>query len=226
MGISQDIRRRSMLAEHVENLLRRAALLGACVELAIRVGTCPTLAKAVVALAVHLLRTGYLCQVALTLVYILATLHHDGTQAQFDEPQGCKQSARTSPHHYHLTPLGHIRIMYTLILVVMGLLVDVGAHLQINEDGTLAGIDATTQDAQGCQRAHVEALSLGHILAQGTLVGCYMGLDTYLILFNHGLLLACKEVVDLGNLVLVEPLRQSLTGLGLNIGVDIGPHLL
>ena len=62
-----------MLAEHVQNLLDGTALLGTGIKLAVGIGACPTLAKAVVALAIHLLRLGYQRQILLTFTNVLAT---------------------------------------------------------------------------------------------------------------------------------------------------------
>ena len=81
MSVSQDIRRGTMLAEYIENLLYRATLLTACIELAIRIGTCSTLAKAVIALCINLLCLCDLGQILLTFMDILTTFQHNRTQA-------------------------------------------------------------------------------------------------------------------------------------------------
>ena len=57
MGIGKDGRRGTVLSEHIENLIRIATLLAARVEFAVAICTSAALAKAVVALIIHLLRT-------------------------------------------------------------------------------------------------------------------------------------------------------------------------
>ena len=84
MGISQNGCRSTMLAKHTQNLLDRAALLRAGVELAVAVGTGSAFTKTIVALAVHLLCASYLCQILFTLVNVLSTLQYYRTQAQLN----------------------------------------------------------------------------------------------------------------------------------------------
>ena len=90
MGISQDVGRGTVLAEHVQNLLYRTAFLGTGIKLTVGVGPCATLAKTVVALAIYPLGLCYLRQVLLAFMHILATLQDDGAQPQFYQPQGSK----------------------------------------------------------------------------------------------------------------------------------------
>ena len=174
-----------MLAEHVQNLLRRPAFLRARIQLAVRIGSCPTLAKAVVALSVHLLRLSYQRQVLLPLVHVLAALQHHWSQAQLDEPQRRKQSPGACAHDDDLRRLRHVLIVRPLVGVVLRLLVDVGTHLQVDKDGALAGVDAPAQHAQCGQRTHVQAILAGHPLAQRLLVSGHMGLNPKLKLLNH-----------------------------------------
>ena len=75
-----------MLTEHIEDLVYIASFLAPCIELAIRVGTSPTLTKTVVALCIHLLGLGDVGQIFLTLMHVLSSLQHDGSQAQFYQP--------------------------------------------------------------------------------------------------------------------------------------------
>ena len=98
VGISQDVGGCPMLTEDVEYLLYGATLLGARIELAVRVGSCPTLAKAVVALGIDLLRLRDLRQVALPFMHILAALQHDGAQSELYQSQGSKQPTGACSH--------------------------------------------------------------------------------------------------------------------------------
>ena len=86
MGIGEDAGAGAMLTEDAENLLSVAALLAAGVEFAVGVCACAALAKGVVALGVDALFGSDAGQVLLAVAHVLATLHHDGAQAQFDEP--------------------------------------------------------------------------------------------------------------------------------------------
>ena len=59
MRIGKDCGTCSMLAEDIEHALDAATFLAAGVELAIGIGACTTLAKAVVRFGVHCVRAGY-----------------------------------------------------------------------------------------------------------------------------------------------------------------------
>ena len=60
MGIAENIHRSPMLAEDIQNFFYITALLTACVEFAVGICSCPTLAITIVALGIHLLRLGNL----------------------------------------------------------------------------------------------------------------------------------------------------------------------
>ena len=79
---------------------------------------------------------------------LLLLLYSFRSQTKFYQSEGSKQAARTSAHHNDLLSIRHIRISCRHILVMLRLFVDVDAHLQIDKDGTLAGIDASTQNAK------------------------------------------------------------------------------
>ena len=161
MRISEDIRRGTMLTEHVEYLLDIATLLAAGVELAITIGTCPTLAKTVVALRVNLLRLGNLRQVLLALMHILTTFQHDGAQAKLNQSERSKKSTRTSTHDNHLRLVADIRIIHRNVFIVLRLFVDIDAHFQVDKDSTLTSVNATTQDAHTRHCAHIKAILVG-----------------------------------------------------------------
>ena len=178
MGISQNTGRGSMLAEHVEYLLRRATLLTAGVQLAVRISSCPTLSETIVAVGIHLMGFGDKRQILLAFVNILATFQHNGTQAQFNEPQGRKQTTWASPDNNNLGSIRHVWIAGLDILVFTRLLVDITAYLQIDIDGALAGIDTATENPQSGQRTDIETILIGQPRLQRLLIGCYMRLDT------------------------------------------------
>ena len=62
-----------MLTKDVENLFYATAFFRARIEFSIRVGTCPTLAEAVVAFAIDRLHTTDGSQVTFALMNVLAT---------------------------------------------------------------------------------------------------------------------------------------------------------
>ena len=158
MGISQNIDRCTMLTEHIENLLNRTTLLATGVELAIRIGTCPTLAKAIVALRVYLLRLGNLRQVFLALMNILSTFQDNGTQTQFYQSQSSKQTTRASTNHNDLRLVADIRIIHRNVFVILRLFVNIHPNFQIDKDGALTGINAATQDAHTGHCTDIESV--------------------------------------------------------------------
>ena len=88
-----------MLAEHIKYLLYVAAFLRACVQFAVRVGTCSTLSKAIIAFGVHALCLANIGKVDLTFAHILATLKHNRAQPQLDKSQRGKQSTWSLAHN-------------------------------------------------------------------------------------------------------------------------------
>ena len=185
MGVCQNIRRSTVLAEDVKNLLYRATFLRASVQLTVRVGSCPTLTKAVVTLRINLLSLSNLRQVLLTFTDIFATFYDDGTQTQFNEPKGSEQSTRTGSHHNDLRTTCNIRIIRPLEFVLLGLLVDVTSHFQIDEDSPLTRIDATLQHTHSRQRPHVKTILVSQECPQCTLITCHMRLNPDLVFVNH-----------------------------------------
>ena len=205
-----------MLAENIENLLDGTAFFRTRIEFTIGIGSCPTLAKAIVALGIDMLCFGNLCQVAFALADILTTFEHDRTNAQFYQSEGSKQSARASTNDNSLRCCGDIRIICDNILVLLGLFVDITTHLQIDKNSTLARIYAAPENAHGCQRTDIKAILISQPTAKRLLVSCYMRLYADLVFINHPsdnalfaiilFFISRHEVVDLGNLVLIKPL--------------------
>ena len=188
MGIGKDIGRCAMLTEYIQDLLYRTTLLGAGIQLAIGIGACPTLTKAVVALAINLLGLGNLCQIAFAFTDILAAFQYYRAYAELYQSQGSKQSTRAGTHDNSLWSRGHIRIMGDSIFVLLWLFVDIAAHFQVHEYRPLAGIDAATENAHGNQGADIESVLVSQPTSQRLLIGRHMRLHPYLILLNHSLL--------------------------------------
>ena len=183
--IGKDIRVGAVLAEHVQNLVYAATLLAAGVELAVAVGTSATLAEAVVTLAIHLLGFSDVGKVFFAFTHVLSTFQDDGAIAQFDESQGGKESARSLSHHDDSRLGAHIRVFRMHILIVLWIFVDVGTHLQIDEDGALAGVDAAFEHTHLVEGSHVESLLLGEVALDAFLAGCLFWQNSYLIFLNH-----------------------------------------
>ena len=185
MSISQDIGRSSMLTEHSENLFDRSPFLTASIKFAVGIGSRPTLAEAIIAFWVYLLCLANLRQVELALTHILTTFQHYWAQTEFNETQGSKESARPCSHHNDLWTLADIRIVHKLIHIILRLFIDIHTYLQIDEDSTLTGIDAPTQDTYSRNRAHIKAILISQPLAQ-VLFDCrHMRPYTNLILLHH-----------------------------------------
>ena len=79
----------------------------------------------------------------------------------------------------------NVWIVHCHEFVLLGLFVNVCTHLQIDENGTLAGIDAAAQDADCRQRTDIKAELVSQIGPQCLLVSCHVRLDANLILVNH-----------------------------------------
>ena len=185
MGVAEDGRRGPVLAKHVENLLRRATLLRARVELAVAVGPCPALAEAVVALWVHQLRAGDLGQVALSRVYVLAPFQHDGPQPQLYQPQGCEQATGPGAHDDHLRPALHLGVLRPDELVILRLLACVHPHLQVDVDLPLPRVDAPSKYPHPADRTSVQAVLVGQPSLQPVLLGSHLGRHPYLVFVHH-----------------------------------------
>ena len=182
-----------MLTKHVEYLLYRAALLAARVKLAVRVGSCTTLAKAIVTFAIHLLRFGDECQVFLALAHVLATFQYNGAVAQLDELQGSKQSAGPLAHHDNGRSAGHIMILSGLKSLIFWLFVHIHSHLQVHVNGALPGIYRPFEHPDMLDGAHVDAFLTTHILCDAFLVKALLRQHTQLIFIYHNYLFCGKS---------------------------------
>ena len=185
MGISQDIRIGSMLTEHIQYLIHTTTLLAAGIEFAVAIGTCATLTKTVVALAIHLLGLGDIAEVFLALTHILATLQHHRSVTQFDEFEGSKETARSLSHHDDTRLTAHVGIFRMDILVVLRKLIDIGTHLEIDKDGALAGIDASLEYPHLVECSHIQPLFLGEIALDAFLARCLFWQNSDLIFLDH-----------------------------------------
>ena len=114
-----------MLTEDVEDFFRIAPLLATGVEFAVAVGSCASLAKAVVGLRVDLLLAAYQGQITLAVAHILSTFHDHRPQAQLNQAKGGKETTRPSTHNDDLWFSLHREIVGGLILRLLWHLIDI-----------------------------------------------------------------------------------------------------
>ena len=142
MSIDENILAGTMLMKDAEDALHRATFATAGVKLPITVSTCPTLAKAIVAIGVNnaLARDGGNIEPAVA--HILATLQHYRLDAKFNEPQRGKETARPRTHYYCLAVAfdGTIVDGWHQVVGSHGL-VDVGTHLEVYHHSPLSRVD-------------------------------------------------------------------------------------
>ena len=138
-----------MLHEDAQDAVGISALLTACEELAVAVGTRSALAKGVVALGIHALFHTYARHILLPFPHVLASLDDHRVQSQFDEAQRRKESARAGTHHQHAPGLAHVVVFDGGEECLLGLLVKVCTHGQIDIHGALPRVDAPPQHPYG-----------------------------------------------------------------------------
>ena len=175
MGVGEDGWAGSVLYEDLQDAVGVAALLAARVELAVAVGSCPTLAEAVVALGVNTLLRTDACQVLLALANIFASLYDNRLQSKLDESQGCEQSAWTCPNHNDRWAIADIFIYIRLEVLQRRLLAYVSPYGQVDINRPLTGIDAATQDAHS---SRFDSFFLAKISKDALFVVCLPGQDT------------------------------------------------
>ena len=196
MSVDEDVLARAMLVKDAQDAVYRATLLAAGVEFAIAIGTCPTLAKAVVAVGVHLSLAGDCRHIESAVFHVLATLKHNGLHTQFDEPQRGKESSRPCSHHNGLTVAFDTLILdgWHEIVVLHGL-VDIGTHLEVDHHPLLARVDRALDDAHSTQAASHDALLLGHHLLNSIDKMCSARIHSQLYLFYHSILLISRITI-------------------------------
>ena len=185
MDIGQDRCRGAMLTKHVEYLVHVAPLFAAGIEFAVAVGTCPTLAEAIIALRVNLLGLGNERHVALAVAHILSALKDDGTQTELYQAQGGKQSARSLTDNDNLRPPAHVGIVGADEVFILRQFVDIDAHLQVDHHRALSGVNAAAQHAHTAHAVGCESFLLGKISDEVLLRVSHFGQHTYLVFGDH-----------------------------------------
>ena len=192
MGICQDSRRGTMLAEHIQNLVRITSLFTAGIEFAVRIGTCPTLTKAVVALCIYFLRLGDVGQIFLTVMHILASFQNYWAQSEFYQTQGSEETSRTGTHDNHLRLPFHIGIFSSDKFIVVRLFIHIHPHLQVHIYLSLTRVDTPFKNPDTIDGSHVNTLLISQIGLQSILLCSHFGHNPYLIFICHLFNYFCK----------------------------------
>ena len=174
-----------MLNKDLQDAVGIAAFLASRIEFSIAIGSCPTLAKAIIALRVNALFWSDACNVFLPLTNILATLYHYRFQSKFNETQSRKQSARTSAHNNDRRPFAHIFIDVGLKVLQRWFLAHISPYSQIDENGSLASINTTLDDPYGFG---IDTLFLAKISQDALLVISLLRQNTQVQFIDHSLL--------------------------------------
>ena len=185
MCIRENGRTSAVLNKDLQDAVGIAAFLASRIELSVAIGSCPTLAKAIIALGVNVLFRPDAGNVFLPFTNILATLYHNRFQSKFNETQSRKQSARTSAHNNDRRPFAHIFIDVGLKVLQRRLLAHISPYSQIDENGSLASINTTFDDPYGLG---VDTLFLAKISQDALLVISLLRQNTQVQFIDHSLL--------------------------------------
>lgn len=185
MRIGKDSGGCAVLAEDVKDLLHGAAFLGACVELAVGISPCPTLAKRVVAFGVNNMLARNTGEITFALMNILATLDDDRPQPQLDETQSSEESAWACTHDDDLRTPFHIWIFYALEGFFGHRFINPHASRDVDHDLPLAGIDATLDDTQPLNTMRFERSLAGHARTYILLCSSLLGQQAELNVADH-----------------------------------------
>ena len=161
-----------MLTEDAEDALHVATLFRACIEFAIREGSCPTLSEGIVALAVDdvIARDG--SEVFFASIYVASALKDDGADAEFYESEGCKESARSCSDNNGLWGGTDIAIVDALEGQCGGVFVDKDLKGEIDHHLSLSRINAALHSADGMNLLRVDSKTLGNICTEvGSIIG-------------------------------------------------------
>ena len=164
-----------MLTEHIENLVDVAPLLAPRVELAVGERTGTALTETVVRLRVDFLVLRYQRHVALAVVDVLTSFYYHRPQSELYKLQGGKETGGPLTDDHYLRASFHILIFSVLVLLVLRIFVDVGAHLEVDVYRALTGIDTLLQHTHGINRPYVETFLLGEVCLYSLLAVCIFG---------------------------------------------------
>ena len=174
MGIGENGRAGTVLHKNLQDAVGIAALFTTRIELSIAVSSCPTLAKAVVALGVNTLLGADARNVLLSLAHILSPLYDNWLETQLDKAQGCEQSTRSGTYDDNRRTVADIAIDVGFKVLKRWFLTNVCPNGQVDVDGALTGIDAATKNTDSLG---IDAFILAKISEDALFVICLLWQD-------------------------------------------------
>ena len=119
------------------------------------------------------------------LVDVLAALQEDGAEAEFDQMQSCKESGRPRADNDHARRTGNIAIMNRLKSHGGFVFIYKEQHREIDENPTLARVDAFAQKAHSADGRGCKVEFGGTMAAQSFFLQSYFGREAELDFFLH-----------------------------------------
>ena len=158
MGIYEDGGGGSVLTEDVEDPVGVAAFLAAGVELAVGEGSCSSFPEGIVGFGVYGMFARDEGYVLPALMDVFSALDDDGTYAELDETEGCKEASRTGSDDDGFGMAFDIGIVGVDVFTVGGFFADIGAYLEVDVYDALAGIYAALEYAHVVDGFCIESL--------------------------------------------------------------------
>ena len=193
MCIGEDGCLRTVLAENIQYLLHRTALLRARVEFSVGVGSGASLAEGVVALGIYEMFAGDACDVFFSLVDVLAAFHHDGAQPEFYQSQRREQPSRSRSDDDDLWLSLHVGIFRALKGFCGHRLVHPASQRQVHHDLALACIDASADDACSVDALRLHSEHSGSGVRELVFRGSHLGHHAQLYVLYHTLVM-CRII--------------------------------
>ena len=153
-----------MLAEYIQYLVYIPAFFATGIKLSIRISACTSFTETIIGFRIYSMLPADLSQVFFSVAYILSTLYDDWTESQFYQSQRSKQSAGTGTHDNNLWFVFYVLIDSRLVFIVFGHFVQIYPYIQIDEDGSLPGINAALQDTCRINIPHIQSFFLYEVL--------------------------------------------------------------
>ena len=174
-----------MLTEYIQDFVHITTLLATGVEFTVRIGSCTSFAKTVIAFRVYLVLTTNLSDIYFSLADILASLYHNGAKAKFYQSEGSKQTTRTGTYNDDLRLSLYIIINSAGELLVLWKFIDVKAYFQVDKNRALARIDASLQYTDCLDGACINSFVLTDEQLDVLFIGCLFGQNSDLVFLYH-----------------------------------------
>ena len=120
-----------------------------------------------------------------TLVDILTALQEDGAEAEFDQMQSRKESGRPRADHDHAGRTGNIAVADRFKSHGGFVFINKEQHREIDENPTLACVDAFAQKAHSADGTGRKVEFGGTMAAQSFFLQSYIGREAKLDFFLH-----------------------------------------